>query len=273
MALLVLVVVLLGNVVLEWRGHRLVLTASNVAEGAEPRLVSGPININVRRFAVDVDPRSVMAVHRNIAVGWRVIGINLHRDSATRENGPRIVNYAQFRLGFPIVKEDLRLGQYPWRCVQHHQNLRLQGNRFPVVLKDCVSVQTLPAYERGESDVFNADPRALRVLRVSQRIVRNPGADFRRVSGLGCLVNLAPDGLERSKRDTPGPYRTSYERDIRQHARPERVVDPFVALARFALGIGGLWWGTRRYLRPGLVNERLGAIGLAIGFLALLLPW
>jgi hypothetical protein len=52
-----------------------------------------------------------------------------------------------------------------------------------------------------------------------------------------------------------------------------RVVPLIVVFIRFPVGIFGLWYGTRRFMQWGCRNEKIGSFWLAIGFLALLLPW
>jgi hypothetical protein len=92
-------------------------------------------------------------------------------------------------------------------------------------------------------------------------------------SGFLRLVNLAAYRFERPQGDTSGPDGAPYETEVGQGRRSRQLVDPLVELVRFPIGVFGLWWGTRRYLRPGRRNERLGIVGLVIGFACLLLPW
>jgi hypothetical protein len=97
-----------------------------------------------------------------------------------------------------------------------------------------------------------------------------------RVGGIGSFLGflyLSLDRAERFEGNTPGPYRNNDQREIRKDGGSGEFVNPLVPIVRFPIGVWGLWWGTRRYLRGKNRDKRIGQLALAVGFLALLLPW
>lgn len=120
--------------------------------------------------------------------------------------------------------------------------------------------------------VFDPKPFYVQVwlVRQHQRITSSVSGDFSGLRFDDIRRGLSPNGTERLEGYATSPH----GRDDNRPVRPGWWPEPFVPILRLAIGVCGLWWGSRRIVRRGGRNDKLGTAILFIGLAALFLgPW